>query len=362
MKAFCTLAAFWGGLGLAVITHAQVPDGYPSDYARTIARAKHEGQVTIWSTTDRDRVVELIDGFSRAYPGVRVVYRELESQVLNARFLADRQAGRQSADILWSPAMDLQIKLVNDGYAQPYLSPERANVARWAVWKNQAWGTSAEPVVIAYNRRLIAPGAMPQSHGALRQLLEKRPPALQNMVGTYDPQSSASGFLYLMQDRQASRDTWNLASAMGRTGVRLFTQSEDMLRALSERRLAIGYNVLGSYALDEMARNPDLGVILPTDYTLVMSRIAMIPTNARHPAAARLFLDYLLSRRGQAALARRGISSVRGDVPIPPALRQRSAHMRAIRVGPALLVTQDRLTRRSFLKRWKRAMADPAVR
>lgn len=358
MKAIRTQAILLGGLMmLATAAPAQVPSGYPADYAQTIADAKREGHVTVWSATDRNRVTELIAGFTRAFPGIAVEYLEMETSELNQRFLADRRAGRQSADILWSPAMDLQIKLVNDGYAQSYASPERARIAPWAVWKNQAWGTTAEPIVMAYNRRLIDPAAMPKSHDALEKFLSAHPRALSGKIGTYDPERSGSGFLYLMQDRQATRDLWPLVTGMGALNVRLFSKSEEILRELSAGRLAIGYNVTGSYALDELTRNPDLGVVLPTDYTLVMSRIAMIPTNAHHPAAARLFLDYLLSARGQAALAKRGISSVRGDVPVPAGLRQPGAHLRAIRVGPALMVSQDQLTRRLFLKRWKRALA-----
>lgn len=357
MKAIRTLAMVLGGMALATAAAAQVPPGYPADYAQTIADAKREGRVTIWSATDRNRVTELIAGFTRAYPGIAIDYREIESNALYQQFLSDRRAGRQTADILWSPAMDLQIKLVNDGYAQSYVSPERARIAPWAVWKSQAWGTTAEPIVMVYNRRLIDPAAMPKSHDALEKFLAGRPPALSGKIGTYDPERSGSGFLYLMQDRQATRDMWPLATGMGALKVRLFSRSEDILRELSAKRLAIGYNVTGSYAADEMRRNPDLGVVLPTDYTLVMSRIAMIPTNAHHPAAARLFLDYLLSARGQAALAKRGISSVRGDVPAPAGLRQPDAHLRAIRVGPALMVSQDQLTRQLFLKRWKRALA-----
>lgn len=348
---------FLCGMVLAAPALAQVPPGYPADYAQTIADAKREGRLTIWSATDRSRVTELLAGFARAFPGIAIDYREIESSALYRQFLSDRRAGKQSADILWSPAMDLQIKLVNDGYAQTYLSPERARIAPWAVWKNQAWGTTAEPIVMVYNRRLIDPAAMPKSHNMLEKFLARRPPALSGKIGTYDPERSGSGFLYLMQDRQATRDMWPLAAGMGALKVRLFSRSEDILRELSAGRLAIGYNVTGSYAVDEMTRNPELGIVLPTDYTLVMSRIAMIPTNAHHPAAARLFLDYLLSSRGQSALATRGISSVRGDVPGPVALRQPDAHLRAIRVGPALMVSQDQLTRRLFLKRWKRALA-----
>lgn len=116
----------------------------------------------------------------------------------------------------------------------------------------------------------------------------------------------------------------------------------------------IGYNVLGSYALDEAARNPELGVVFPADYTLVMSRIAMIPTTAGHPSAARLFLDFLLSTKGQLLLTRHAMPSVRSDVERPMKLRDTTAPMRAVRVGPELLIAQDKLTRNRFMKQWNR--------
>ena len=91
---------------------------------------------------------------------------------------------------------------------------------------------------------------------------------------------------------------------------------------------------------------------MPRDYTLVMSRIALIPAAATHPAAAKLFLDFLLSRQGQQFLAARSMPSVRTDVSIPEGLSAPGVPLRAIRVGPALLVDRDGLTRSYFLKRW----------
>src|SRR3546814_5509307 len=85
-----------------------------------------------------------------------------------------------------------------------------------------------------------------------------------------------------------------MAHGLGANRARFFSTSEEVIKDVSSGRSVIGYNVLGSYALDEAARNPELGVVFPADYTLVMSRIAMIPTTSGHPNAARLFLDFLL--------------------------------------------------------------------
>jgi iron(III) transport system substrate-binding protein len=152
-----------------------------------------------------------------------------------------------------------------------------------------------------------------------------------------------------------------MAHGLGANRARLFPTSEDVIQDVSSGRAVIGYNALGSYALDEAQRNPNLGVVFPTDYTLVMSRIAMIPVAARHPNAARLFLDFLLSARGQSLLAHHSMPSVRSDVALPAGLRGSKSPMRAIRVGPELLIAQDKLTRARFLKRWNREIAAGAT-
>ena len=57
----------------------------------------------------------------------------------------------------------------------------------------------------------------------------------------------------------------------------------------------MGYNVLGSYALVRSKKDPNLGVALPKDYTLVLSRVMFIGKSAKNPNAAKLWVDYILS-------------------------------------------------------------------
>lgn len=189
------------------------------------------------------------------------------------------------------------------------------------------------------------------------RLLERRDPALRGRVATYDPAASSVGYLWLSQDNAISGHVWQMAHGLGANRARFFPTSEDVIQDVSSGRSVIGYNALGSYALDEAARNPDLGVVFPSDYTLVMSRIAMIPSASRHPNAARLFLDFLLSTKGQSLLADHAMPSIRNDVARPAGLPESSSPMRAVRVGPELLIAQDRLTRNRFMKQWNREVA-----
>lgn len=334
---------------LALTAAAQRPAGYPRSYDQLIADAAAEREVRIYANADQAELAPVIAAFRAAYPRVRVDYQDLGSAELYRRFTAETQARRPSADLVWSSAMDQQIKLINDGCAQAYASPEKPGLPPAAVWKNMGYGVTAEPIAFVYNRRLVPPALVPHSHQALETLLRGHARAFAGRVTTFDPARSAVGYLYLSQDYATTRDTGSLIEAIAATRPVLAVHSEPMLRAVASGRAAIAYNVIGSYALKRAASDLRLGVVFPRDYTLVTSRIAFIARDATHPAAARLFLDFLLSRRGQSLLAHESLWPVRGDV---PARRLPSAQARPIRVGPQLLVNLDRLTRDRFLRRW----------
>lgn len=337
---------------------AAVPSGYPRSYADRIAEARKEGRLSIYSTTDAREVADLLRDFRSLYPQISVEYVDINSTELYSRFIAEVAAKERTADLLWSSSMDLQIKLVNDGYAQAYASPEKPNLPPWAIWKNEAYGITAEPIVLVYNKKLIPAADVPRTHADLERLLSTNP-AYAGKVAIMDAERSGVGFLYITQDLQVTRDTWRLVRAMGRARVHLYTSVGAALERVSSGDHLIAYNMIGPYALEREARDPSIGVVALNDYTLVASRIALIPADARHPASAKLFLDYLLSQRGQTFLARKHMAPVRSDVAAPAGTHIDAPNMRAIRVGPELLANLDQIKRQRFLKEWRGALNQP---
>jgi iron(III) transport system substrate-binding protein len=333
------------------------PTGYPRSYDQLIADARVERQVSIYANADRAEMAPLILAFQRRYPGVTVNYADLGSTEISRRFVAETRSRKPSADLVWSSAMDLQGKLINDGFAQAYASPEKPALPASAVWKNMGFGVTAEPIGYVYNRRAIPDARAPRTHAALEALLRRDRRALIGKVTTFDPARSNVGYLYLTEDFAITRDTRSLVEAMAATRPVLATTTEPMLRAVAEGRQAIAYNVIGSYALERARRDPRIGVIFPHDYTIVTSRIAFIARDARHPAAAKLFLDFLLSRQGQSLLAQHSLWPVRTDI---RARRLPAAQVRPIRVGPQLLVNLDRLKRERFLRDWNAILTSGA--
>ncbi len=324
-------------------------------------RDTHEGVVVVYAATDQASVQPVIDDFEKRHPGLRVEYHDMNSADLYRRVVREAAQG-DGPDVVWSSAMDLQVKLVNDGYAQAYRSAETAALPRWAVWKDEAFGTTYEPAAIVYDKRRLGPDEVPDTRAALIRALEGQPERFRHRIASYDPARSGVGLLLHSQDAQANPSAfWQLAQSMGALGMEQHIATRDVLDRIASGKLLIAYNMLGSYASSRAELDPAIGIIWPRDYTLVLSRVAFIARRARHPVAARLWLDHLLSERGQAVLVRHlGLFSVREDATADTAagvLRERLEHaFRPITIGSGLLAYQDQAKQRIFLRQWRQAM------
>lgn len=331
--------------------------GQPTAGDDPASAAQREGKVVVYSSTDSASAEPLLNDFKRLYPSVQVEYNDLNSTELYNRFTSEAGAGAESADLLWSSAMDLQLKLVIDGRAMSYASPEIPGLPEWAVFRNQAYGTTLEPFVIAYNQRLLPADAVPQSHDDLARVLREKQDVLRGKVTAYDPEKSGLGFLVMTQDQKAYPGFWDLAAGFGSNQINLYTSTGTMIEKISSGEHLLGYDIIGSYVLARMKKDPSIAMVYPRDFTVAFSRIAFIADKAPHPNAAKLFLDYLLSKRGQDVMANQSLlHAIRGDVE-----GEATAAALAKDLGPALRpipVTADLVqgleaaTRQEFFNRW----------
>lgn len=322
------------------------------------ADGRHQVPLVVKATTDVSEAAELVAEFMKLNPEVVVQYSKVSSTDLFDEVV--RSSGQNgSVDVAWSSAMDLQIKLANDGYAAEYQSVEAAGIPGWARWKDRAYGITAEPVAIVFNKRLLGEDLVPKDHAELLRLLTDHLPLFHGKIATYDPELSGTGLLFITRDVLVTAATWKLVAAMGRAGVKLYTSSGAMIDRVITGDLVLAYNVLGSYALERAKVDQDLGVIFPSDYTLLLSRVALIPRSAAQPELARRFVDYLLSRGGQTLLARHSLGSVRDDMrPAIPGHVDVERALRPIALSVDLLTYLDQAKRRRFIKDWKDALRE----
>ena len=330
-------------------------------YSADVPAAQKEGRLVVYSSTDSASAEPLLQDFKSLYPSIQVEYNDLNTTEIYNRFIAEAAAGAGTADFLWSSAMDLQLQLVNNGTGQSYASPEMAQIPKWAVWQNQAYGTTFEPVTMTYNKRLLPQDALPTSHADLIRLLKEKSAVFKGKLATFDPEKSGVGFLLATQDLQITPAFWDLAKAMGAVDVKVYTSTGAMLEKVSSGEHTLAYNIIGSYGLLRQQKDPSIGLIFPKDYTLAFSRIAFIPKAARHPNAGKLFLDYILSKRAQTIMANKSLiyalrNDVEGQATAANLTKEMGKALKPIEVSPNLLAALDKNKRLDFLKRWQESL------
>lgn len=332
------------------------PEPEPQSGPQSGVRAD-AAQVLIYSSLDQRLAAPLIAAFQAQYPGTTVIYEDLLTGDIATRIEAETEAGGPTADLVFLSAMDLAVKLANDGYAREVILPAARDWPRWANWRDTAFALTVEPGVIVYYSPAF-PDGPPRTRAALIAWLADAPAG---RVGTYDIARSAVGFLLFARDQEHFFDIWDLVAAMGRAGTRIFPTSQQVIERVASGELWIGYNVLGSYAADQAAQMPDLGVVLPDDFIVLVSRVALIPRAARSPQAGTAFLSFLMSPEGQTLLAEElGLPAVSPEVTGSVSLTALQAayadRLRPVPVGPGLLAYLDQASRSRILTRWQAEM------
>lgn len=300
-----------------------------------VASGQH---LRIISSTDTSLFAPVIESFVSQFPYIGVEYLVMGTADIDGVFRANPEA----FDLVISSAMDLQLKIVNDGLARPI--PDLTHPP-WAQWRQSLFAFTSEPAAIVINRDAFAGHPIPKSRQELIEALRARPEIFRGRVGTYDVRLSGLGYLFATQDARTSETYWRLMEVIGALDVRLYCCSGDMIDDLADGTLAVAYNVLGSYATARVEMRDKIEIILPSDFPTTMMRTAMVSVDAPHAAAAAAFIRHLVGLQSGSDV---------NVLPLPPLNSKLNDGERAtIALEPALMTFLDTFKRRRFLAEWE---------
>lgn len=306
--------------------------------------------VRVLSTIDVDIIAPVFEDFLKSGANLSIDYQTASSQDVYDAITQDRV----KFDMVISSAMDLQMKLANDGFASSLSDQSLAQVPAWARWRDVLVALAQEPVVTVLNRDAFSGAPIPETRTELAAILRENPDRYRGMLGTYDPMKSGAGYLFASQDARYSDTFWRLAEIMGGLRAQLYTTSSSMIEDVATGKIAMAYNVVGSYAMARLAGNTNVQILEFKDFTHILLRSALIPASAENKQDAEILLAYLLSDAGQTAieeLAQLPRISEQGLMSRP--------HQKPIRMDPGLLVYVDPIKKQRFLAEWSAAVLQP---
>ncbi|MGZ9262846.1 MAG: ABC transporter substrate-binding protein [Candidatus Binatia bacterium] len=259
-----------------------------------IEGAKKEGKITFYTGLIVDQVVRPVkDAFEKEYPFLQIEFFRANADRLAQRVLAEHQAKRYEVDVVSGSAAATMLQRA--GLMQRFYSPPIAEYPRELKDANGFWGsTNVYFMTLGYNTRNVKVAELPKSY---EDLLNPRWKG-QMMWST----SRCSG---------APQFVGNIFTTMGQEAGKAYLQKlrqQNIAKSTASARQILDLVIAGEYPLSIQIFNHHAFISKvagapvewhPLEPVTATNNSIGIAKTAPHPHASMLFLDFVLSRRGQ---------------------------------------------------------------
>ena len=256
--------------------------------------AKQERKMVFYTTMDLPQTIQVVHDFVQKYPFLDLELHPLETETLVKRVQDEARASVSSWDVLLGGG-GLFKTLIDEKLLASYRSPQRVAITDALAHSEGYWSAYyINPLVLGYSTTSVKEEDVPKSY---EDLLDPRWKGNRIAID-----STAHGLL------RGLAATWGLDKAVAYL-KRLADQQPVMARAsiTAVDSLHIG-NVSMVIARAPVIHGYKKKLGSPVDWTFLGPVVAqidavMLSAQSRSPNAARLFVDFILSKEGQGALA-----------------------------------------------------------
>lgn len=275
-----------------------------------IEAALKEGRVVWYTTTPQQAVNALREGFNTLYPEIQVeVFRANTFQVLE-RFYQEAALRRPTADLIAVTELTPFLDMRNRGMLLEYESPEYAayiNLPKdWADGRHWA-PMRVMTMGIMINTNLIDPASVKTWEDILR-------PEFKGRIAAGDVVHSDNAYpFYFALRHQFGTGIWEKLAELD---AHVFVSSDSATESVASGEWAAILDIWTYRAYEYgVLRGAPVRAIIPESGTVAIPNPIAITRFGQNPNAAKLFLDYVLSKEAQEVLMRTlGVNSGRNDV------------------------------------------------
>lgn len=300
MKKFQTLKVFVFVLSIELWTAASLVTG------QTVKeKGEAEGKLMFYAAFNAADSKKLTDGFKQLYPKIDAAFYRTTDAALMERILTENRAGQN----LWDAVMTTSFyghNLKKRGLFAPYDSPERKYFRDGYKDPQGAWTSIyTNYAAFGYNTRAVAKTSVPKSYTDLLK------PEWKGQLG---------------MDSKAYEWFGTMIKSMGEEkGPAFMRELAKHAQLRAGRTLLAQLVAAGEFKGALTAYSQTFEVLKPTGAPVewvylnpVFANIHPVGISAKapHPNAARLFIDFVLSKRGQELV--RGMNRIPDRIDTPP--------------------------------------------
>jgi len=263
--------------------------GQDAHTAKLMEGAKKEGRLVWYTSTSVEDITRLFAAFNKRYPFIKTEFSNAGSARLYNRILNESRVGKVFFDLVAVRGVETQ-QLINGGFLQPYASPESAAYPPGFKDAKGYWVDYFDAYnIVAYNTKLVPKEHAPKSWDDLLDPRWKGKIAMdEEMYSWYAAVSVAWG------RERAQR----YMRALARQDIQLRSG-----QTLIAQLMAAGEFHMGMALAHRIERMKEQGAPVEWVTTLDPVTVSLHPiavaAKAQNPNAAKLFIDFLLSKEGQ---------------------------------------------------------------
>ena len=283
-------------------------DGWKNEWAKTVEAAKKEGQIAAYGGAEISHP-DIIAAFNKDYPEIKVITVTGRAADLTARILAERRGDKYLADIIASgpnAPRTLYVAKVLDPIAAALILPEVTDQSKWYGGKHWYADPENKHILIfegsvattglSVNTKLMSPNEI-ASYWDMVQ------PKWKGKILAMDPRGAALPTPVLMLYYDPDVGPEFLRTLFGKMDITLFRD-----RSQGTNWLGTGKFPVCFYCRDiDLAQKQGLPIAevppaqMKEGSTIGggSSSVLALLNRAPHPNAARVFINWYLSRQGQ---------------------------------------------------------------
>jgi iron(III) transport system substrate-binding protein len=256
--------------------------------------AKKEQKLVFYTTIDLPQTIQVVHDFVQKYPFLGLELHPLEAETLVKRVQREARSGMFKWDVLIVGGGLLQ-PILDEKLVVSYHSPQREAISDVFNHGEGLWsGYYINPYVLGYNTTVVTEEEIPRSYDELldprwkgnRIAIDKEAHGLLRGLAAAWGEDRAVAYLKRLADQKPLLAATSIAvvDSMHIGNVPIVIAHAPVIQ---------GYKSKLASPIDWIFLEP---IIAQVDAVMLSSR-------SPHPNAARLFVDFVLSREGQAALA-----------------------------------------------------------
>lgn len=300
-----------------------------------LATSAGAANLVLYTSQPNEDAQATVDGFMAANPDIKVDWVRDGTPKIMAKLMAEIEAGSPAADLLLIADTVTLERMKQAGQLMAYNSPEAVNYDASLYDADGAY----------YSTKLITTGIMYNTAAAMKPTswADLAKPEAKGLVAMPSPLTSGAALIHAQTLAAVPSLGWDYYKALQANGAIAAGGNGAVLKSVASGEKAYGV-VVDYLPIREKAKGAPVEFVFPTEGVSAVTEPVAILSTTKNAEAAKKFVDYVLSEKGQEGFLKLGYIPARNGMPVPEGFPARDTiKVLPIDAAAALKATEEDL-------------------